>query len=330
MLRPDVWAACTRVYEKRSAKALFVNWDSEYVQRLVQTALEEDIGAGDATVLATIPARATGKARIIARAGLVCAGLPMAEKVFRALDPEMKMEQRVHDGELVSKGTVLLHLHGKARAILTGERTALNFLSRLCGIATMVHHFVGKIQGTRARIRDTRKTTPGLRLLEKYAVKTGGGTNHRIGLYDAILLKENHIALSGGVKQALDQAHSYAALHSKPDALTAYEEAVPSRASDTVLPIQIEVRDAKELREALSAGAEAVLLDNMSPAEAKQCVELAPELAPRGVGEISGGITLENFRAYAETGADFLSSGTLTHSAPAANLSLLVDSIEDK
>ena len=306
-----------------------MNWDSEYVQRSVQTALEEDIGAGDATVLATIPARATGKARIIARAGLVCAGLPMAEKVFRALDPEMKMEQRVHDGESVNKGKVLLHLHGKARAILTGERTALNFLGRLCGIATMVHHFVENIQGTRAKIRDTRKTTPGLRLLEKYAVKKGGGTNHRIGLYDAILLKENHIALAGGVKQALDQAHSYAALHFKPDALTAYEEAVPSRVSDTVLPIQIEVRDEHELREALSAGAEAILLDNMSPAEAKRSVDLARQIRPDFVVEISGGIALDNVRAYAETGADFLSSGSLTHSAPAADLSLLVDSIEE-
>ena len=307
-----------------------MNWDSEYVQRLVQTALEEDIGAGDATVLATIPARATGKARIIAREDLLCAGLPMAERVFRALDPAMKMDLHVHDGELVNKGTVLLHLDGKARAILTGERTALNFLGRLCGIATMVHRFVEKIQGTRARVRDTRKTTPGLRLLEKYAVKKGGGINHRIGLYDAILLKENHIALAGGVRQALDQAHSYAALHSKPDALTAYEEAVPSRASDTVLPIQIEVRNEYELREALSAGAEAILLDNMTPAEAKRRVALTREIRPDCVVEISGGITLENVRAYAETEADFLSSGALTHSAPAANLTLLVDSIADK
>jgi nicotinate-nucleotide pyrophosphorylase (carboxylating) len=307
-----------------------LNWDSEYVRRLVETALEEDIGAGDATVLATIPARATGKARILAREAMVCAGLPMAERVFRSLDPEIKIEPRVQDGNLAAKGTVLLHLDGRARAILTGERTALNFLGRLSGIATMVHHFVERIQGTRARIRDTRKTTPGLRLLEKYAVKAGGGTNHRIGLYDAILLKENHIALAGGVKQALDQAHSYAALHSKPDALTAYEEAVPSRATDTVLPIQIEVRDERELREALSAGAESVLLDNMTPAKAKQNVELARNLRPECVVEISGGITLDNVHAYAETGADFLSSGTLTHSAPAANLSLLVDSIEDK
>jgi len=307
-----------------------LNWDSEYVQRLVQTALEEDIGAGDATVLATISARATGKARILAREDLVCAGLPMVERVFRALDPEMRIALYVHDGERAAKSTMLLHLDGKARAILTGERTALNFLGRLCGIATMVHHFVEQIRGTHARIRDTRKTTPGLRLLEKYAVKTGGGTNHRIGLYDAILLKENHIALAGGVKPALDQAHSYAALHCKPDALTAYEEAVPSRASDTVLPIQIEVRDERELREALAAGAESVLLDNMTPAEAKHVVELARRLHPECVVEISGGITLENVRAYAESGADFLSSGALTHSAPAANLSLLVDSIEDK
>jgi nicotinate-nucleotide pyrophosphorylase (carboxylating) len=307
-----------------------MNWDSEYVQRLVQTALEEDVGAGDATVLATIPAKAIGKARILAREDVVCAGLPMAERVFRMLDTEMQIEQRVQEGARVPKGNVLLHLNGKARAILTGERASLNFLGRLCGIATVVHQFVEKITGTRARIRDTRKTTPGLRLLEKYAVKTGGGTNHRIGLYDAILLKENHIALAGGVKAALDQANAYAALHAKPSALTAYEEAVPARATDTVLPIQIEVRDERELREALAAGAESVLLDNMSPAEAKQCVAIARSLQPQCIVEISGGITLENVRAYAETGADFLSSGSLTHSAPAANLSLLVDSIEDK
>jgi nicotinate-nucleotide pyrophosphorylase (carboxylating) len=307
-----------------------MNWDSEYVQRLVQTALEEDVGAGDATVLATIPAKAIGKARIPAREDMVCAGLPMAERVFLTLDPEMQIEQRVQEGAVVLRGDVLLYLNGKARAILTGERASLNFLGRLCGIATLVHQFVEKIAGTRARIRDTRKTTPGLRLLEKYAVKTGGGTNHRIGLYDAILLKENHIALAGGVKAALDQANAYAALHAKPGALTAYEEAIPARATDTVLPIQIEVRDERELHEALSAGAESVLLDNMTPAEARQCVTIARSLQPECTVEVSGGITLENVRAYAETGADFLSSGSLTHSAPAANLSLLVDSIEDK
>lgn len=307
-----------------------MNWDSEYVQRLVLTALEEDVGAGDATVLATISAKAIGRARILAREELICAGLPMAQRVFHALDPEIKIEALVQEGDLVPKGAVLLHLDGKARAILTGERTALNFLARLCGIATLVHQFAQAVSGTRARIRDTRKTTPGLRLLEKYAVKTGGGTNHRIGLYDAILLKENHIALAGGVRHALDQANAYAALHAKPSALTAYEEAVPARATDTVLPVQIEVRNEEELRQALAAGAEAVLLDNMTPLEAASCVALARQLQHECTVEISGGINLENVRAYAETGADFLSSGSLTHSAPAANLSLLVDSIEDK
>src|SRR2546430_6885148 len=307
-----------------------MNWDTEYVSELVRCALAEDVGSGDATVLATIPASAIGHAHIVAKQDLVCAGLPMAKAVFRALDPTMQIEFRAQHSDGVSRGHDLLHLDGSARAILTGERTALNFLAHLSGIATLTRKFVERLAGTNTRIRDTRKTTPGLRLLEKYAVKTGGGTNHRIGLYDAILLKENHLALAGGVKQALDQANSYSALHAKPVALTAYEEAVPSRAADTVLPIQIEVRDERELREAISAGAEAVLLDNMTPAEAKRCVELARELRRECVVEISGGITLENVRAYAETGADFLSSGTLTHSAPAANLSLLVDSIEDK
>src|SRR5258708_15800120 len=173
-----------------------MNWDSEYVQRLVESALEEDSGGGNATVVATIPARATGKARIVAREDLVCAGLPMAERVFRALDPDMKIELRVKDGDLVPKGTVMLHLDGKARAVLTGERTALNFLGRLCGIATMVHRFVEAIRGTRALIRDTRKTTPGLRLLEKYPGKKGGRTNPPIGLYHPLLLKQNHLPLA--------------------------------------------------------------------------------------------------------------------------------------
>src|SRR5215831_5934899 len=248
-----------------------MNWDSEYVQRLVQTALEEDVGAGDATVLATIPAKAIGKARILTREDLICAGLPMAERVFRSLDPEIRIEQRVEEGALVRKGLVLLHLEGKARAILTGERASLNFLARLCGIATLVHQFVEKIAGTRARIRDTRKTTPGLRLLEKYAVKSGGGTNHRIGLYDAILLKENHIALAGGIKVALDKAHTYVAPKSPPPrTASAYDAAGldPEVVGPAPLAVEIEVRDGRELLEALKAGAEAVLLDNMTPVRA--------------------------------------------------------------
>jgi nicotinate-nucleotide pyrophosphorylase (carboxylating) len=307
-----------------------MDWDSSYVGDLIAQALAEDIGPGDATVAATIPAHAIGRARIVAKQDLVCAGLPLAEGVFHTLDPQMKLERRAEEGQLVHKGHDLLHLNGKASAILTGERTALNFLGRLSGIATLTHQFVEQLAGGRAKMRDTRKTTPGLRLLEKYAVKMGGGANHRIGLYDTILLKENHIALAGGVKAALDQAHTYASLHMSPRATTAYEAVgqIPSHSEAASLPIQIEVRNAAELREALSVGAAAVLLDNMTPDQARACVQIARGIRADCIVEISGGITLANARAYAETGADYLSSGALTHSAPNADMSLLVDSLQ--
>jgi nicotinate-nucleotide pyrophosphorylase (carboxylating) len=226
----------------------------------------------------------------------------------------------------------IVQIRGNARAILTGERTALNFLAHLCGIATLTRRFVEQLAATKTRIRDTRKTTPGLRALEKYAVKTGGGANHRFGLYDAILLKENHIALAGGIKAALDKAHTYTAPKAPPPrTASAYDAAGldPEVVGPGPLPVQIEVRDVRELIEAIGAGAEAVLLDNMSPERAAECVKIARGLRGDCVIEISGGINLENARAYAEAGADFLSSGMLTHSAPAANLSLLVDSIEE-
>lgn len=309
-----------------------MDWNSADITRLLAQALAEDAGSGDVTVAATIPANATGKAHIIAKQELVCAGLPLAERVFCMLDPEMDVQLRMGDGQLVSKGEELLHLSGRASAILTGERTALNFLGHLSGIATLTHQFVAGLAGTSAKIRDTRKTTPGLRLLEKYAVKMAGGTNHRIGLYDAILLKENHIALAGGVRAALDQAHAYASLRMNPQAMTAYE-AVGADASTHGaggLTIQIEVRNEAELREALSAGAECLLLDNMSPEAARACVSIVRSIRPSCIVEISGGITLENARSYALTGADYLSSGALTHSARAADVSLLVDNIEEK
>lgn len=306
-----------------------MNWHSPELEALIATALAEDVGPGDATVAATIPPFAVGSAHILAKQDTVCAGLPLAEKVFRALDPRMQVDFRAQDGQHLKKSSDLLHLTGKASAILTGERTALNFLGRLCGIATLTQLFVQQLAGTRAKIRDTRKTTPGLRVLEKYAVKMGGGTNHRIGLYDAILLKENHIAVAGGVKAALDRAHAYASSQMKPDAATAYEAAgsAPRLHEARSLSIQIEVRNESELREALGAGAESVLLDNLTPEHARHCVEIVRAIRPSVVVEISGGITLQNARAYAETGADFLSSGALTHSAPNADLSLLMDSI---
>jgi len=310
-----------------------MNWNSEYINDLVRRALDEDVGRGDATTQAAVAPRAAAGARILARQTLVCAGLPMAEKVFRSLDPEIQVTCIHNEGSFVEPGTEIVHMQGNARAILTGERTALNFLAHLCGIATLTKSFVEQLATTRTRIRDTRTTLPGLRLLEKYAVMTGGGTNHRFGLYDAILLKENHIALAGGIKPALDKAHSWASLKVPPPrTASAYDAAGldPEVAGPGPLPIQIEVRNEQELREAIGAGAEAVLLDNMSPENARRCVAVAKTLRPDCVVEISGGITLENVHAFAETGADFLSAGMLTHSAPAANLSLLVDIVEEK
>jgi len=309
-----------------------INWDSAAIVNFVRKALEEDIGPGDATSLATISATAAGRARIIARAPLVCAGLPLVQLVFREVDPAMKVDFLARDGDCVEQPRDVVRCQGRARAILAGERTALNFLAHLSGIATLTRRFVEKLAGTKTKIRDTRKTTPGLRMLEKYAVRMGGGANHRIGLFDAILLKENHIALAGGVKAALDKAYAYASSQITPRELSAYEATAGATrgGEDPSLSVQIEVRDERELREALQAGAQAVLLDNMKPDQARRCVEMVRGMHKDCVVEISGGITLESARAYAETGADFLSSGALTHSAPAADFSLLVDRLEDK
>jgi nicotinate-nucleotide pyrophosphorylase (carboxylating) len=306
-----------------------MNWPSEQIDDLVRRALAEDVGAGDATTASIVPTGTPAKAKIFARQALVCAGLPIAETVFRALDREIRIGCLHKEGASVEAGAELVEIAGEARAILTGERTALNFLARLCGIATLTRRFVEEVAGTQARIRDTRKTTPGLRALEKYAVKAGGGVNHRFGLYDAILIKENHIASAGGVKAALDRAHAFTSLKmAAPRAASAYDAAGmnPLVSGPGPLSIQIEVRNEGELREALDAGAESVLLDNMTAEVARRCVTLARNLRRDCAIEISGGITLENVRAYAETGADFLSSGALTHSAPSANLSLLVES----
>ncbi len=308
-----------------------MNWDSPEISALVRGALKEDIGSGDVTRMALVPRPASARARIIAKQELVAAGLPIAERVFRALDTHIVFTALAQEGAAVRKGETLAELSGSAAAVLSGERTALNFLARLCGIATLARKFVDALAGTRAQIRDTRKTTPLLRALEKYAVRTGGGANHRFGLYDAILIKENHIALAGGVKPALDRAHAFAAQAGDTGReMTAYESYRPAESKPSgqqALPVQIEVRDEAELREALSCGAEAILLDNQTPAEAARLVSMARRLRPDCVIEISGGITLSNVRAYAEAGADFLSSGALTHSAPAADLTLLVETI---
>jgi len=305
-----------------ASSSLQFDWDAPSVAALVRATLDEDIGRGDLTTLATVPPNVLARARIIAKQDLVLAGLPLAERIFRALDSAIRLRSNYAESAQVSRGSEVAQIEGHAAAILTGERTALNFLAHLCGIATLTHRFVEAIAGTRARIRDSRKTTPLLRGLEKYAVRAGGGSNHRFGLFDAILLKENHIALAGGITAALARAKQFAASRVKAGSeMTAYES---FRAPEAPIPIQIEVRDESELREALAAGADSVMLDNVSPAEAARLAGIVRAGRPACLVEVSGGVTLATARAYAEAGVDFISVGALTHSAPAADLSLLV------
>lgn len=296
---------------------------------LIQAAIEEDVGSCDLTTSALVPADRVARARIVAKQNLVVAGLPVAERVFRALDSDVRFAAHYEDGTQVPAGAAVAAIEGRAHAILSGERTALNFLAHLSGISTLTGQFVKAIAGTRARIRDTRKTLPGLRALEKWAVRVGGGTNHRFSLFDAILIKENHIAIAGGVAEALRRAKTHTAItQPAPREMTGCEPfRVPENRGS--VPIQVEVRNEAELREALDAGAELLLLDNVSPAEAARLVAIARRERPDCVVEVSGGITLATVRAYAEGGVDFISVGALTHSAPAADLSLLVEPTHD-
>ena len=265
---------------------------------LVRRALAEDVGDGDATTEATVPADARARARIVQKAPGVIFGLDAAEAVFRELDADVRVERRVAEGEWREGGEVL-EAEGSARALLTAERTALNLLGRLSGVATAAARAAREVDGTSARVLDTRKTTPGLRALEKAAVAAGGATNHRFGLFDAILIKENHAAAAGGITEAIRAAR----------------ELRPG------LPLEVEVRDRAEVDEALAAGAPRLLLDNMGVDELRATVE---HVAGRAELEASGGITLDGLREVAETGVDFISLGALTHSAPTLDLSLLL------
>jgi nicotinate-nucleotide pyrophosphorylase (carboxylating) len=308
-----------------------MDWNSAEIAFFVQAALDEDIGAGDLTARAIVPATAGARAQILARRALVVAGLPLAERVFRALDGAARIEMRISEGEEAPANGVLARVECGARAMLTGERTALNLLCHLSGVATLTREFVRAIAGTKTKIRDTRKTLPLLRRLEKYAVRMGGGENHRMGLYDAILIKENHIAAAGSVREALRRARAFLPCPNGRPETTAYESfAPPSHGGtwDEAVPIQIEVRNEAELREALAAGADSLLLDNTTPGEAARLVAMARSMRPACALELSGGVTLENVRAFAATGADYIAVGALTHSAPAADLSLLVESPE--
>jgi nicotinate-nucleotide pyrophosphorylase (carboxylating) len=272
------------------------------LRALVRLALAEDLDAGDLTTRRLFPRAIRAKAVILAKQPAVIAGLPAARAVFRAVDPRVRVAFLVRDGARVEPGTVVATLSGDGRSILAGERVALNFLQHLSGIATLTRRFVDAVQGTRAVILDTRKTIPGLRALEKYAVRTGGGRNHRMNLSDGILIKDNHIALAGDLRSAVKAAKRRPGTGRRPPH-----------------PIEVEATTLEEVREALEAGAEIILLDNMPVAAIKEAVLL---IGTRVKTEVSGGVHLHNVREIAATGVDAISIGALTHSAPAADLSL--------
>jgi nicotinate-nucleotide pyrophosphorylase (carboxylating) len=271
------------------------------IKRIIQLALEEDIGSGDITGRATIPAEIQANGHFLAKSTGVISGLEVARQVFAEVDDAIVLDQVVHDGDHVSPGTVLAYLSGPARSLLAGERVALNFVQRLSGVATATARYVDTVQGTRARIIDTRKTTPGMRVLEKEAVRHGGGHNHRFGLADGILIKDNHLAAIGGPDRIAR-------------AIVAAREIAPH-----TMRIEVEVTSLAELDQALAANADVVLLDNMTIVEMTEAVQ---RTAGRALLEASGGITLETVRQVAETGVDLISSGALTHSAPSLDISL--------
>jgi nicotinate-nucleotide pyrophosphorylase (carboxylating) len=270
------------------------------LDRVVSEALMEDVGVGDLTTLATVSADAHAEGQILARAGGVVAGLPVAQRVFHRLDPAVEFRPQVTEGAPVRPGQTIARVFGRAHPILTGERVALNFLQHLSGIATRTSQFVQLTQGTRARITDTRKTVPGMRALAKYAVRVGGGSNHRQGLYDAVLIKENHIAAAGGIGAAVNKARAYA---------------------PHTVRIEVEARDMREVDQALDAGADVILLDNMTAEQIRLAVE---HIGARALTEASGGVSEETVAAIAATGVDIISVGALTHSVTALDLSLVL------
>jgi nicotinate-nucleotide pyrophosphorylase (carboxylating) len=275
---------------------------AEDVRRLVRAALNEDVGAGDVTSEATIALDAQARAQMVARQALTLAGVEIAEMVFAEISPDTRVTRRARDGQRLERGDVMLEVAGPARAILAGERVALNFLQRLSGVATLTAQYVEAVRGTGAQILDTRKTTPGLRSLEKYAVTCGGGKNHRMGLFDMVLIKDNHLAALSG---------------EKPNAITAAVRR--ARRKYPHFKVEVEADTPEQVQQAVDAGADIILLDNMSIEQLRAAVHL---VAGRAKTEASGGITLQSARAIAETGVDFLSVGALTHSATAVDIGL--------
>jgi nicotinate-nucleotide pyrophosphorylase (carboxylating) len=306
-----------------------MDWNSDYITDLIARALQENerVDAASASAIASANSAASG--RIIARQEMVVAGLPLATKVFSVFDSRMRVETLAQDGAVVDSGQELLRLRGTVAAILTGQRTALFFLEWLSGIATLTHSYVLEVAGSGAKICCTQKTTPGLRMLEQYAVGAGGGSNPGAGSVQIMRITVSHIAVAGGVKAALDYAHAYAALRMQPQAMTAYEAvgSIPNAQEANSLSIRVEVRNELELREAVASGADWVTLKNLASAEVRSFVALARSIRSDCIVEVAGDIALQDAREYAETGPDFLAVAALTRSAPRASVRLLVDGI---
>lgn len=279
--------------------------DSQFwaeVDRIIGQALNEDLGDGDHTSLSTVPAEAKGKAVLTAKEDGVIAGVPIAERVFKAVDKNIRFTVLKEDGEEIYAGDEIFKVEGASISLLSAERLALNFLQRMSGIATVTRRMCDRIEGSHAKILDTRKTTPNLRLLEKYSVKVGGGENHRFGLFDMILIKDNHIDFAGGISEAVKACHGYLKKHEKD------------------LKIEIEVRNFKELEEVMkTGGVNRIMLDNFSPQELKEAVA---KIKGKFETEASGGITIDTIRDYAHSGVDYISVGALTHHIKSLDLSL--------
>ncbi len=273
----------------------------ELNDRLIDLAFAEDIGDGDHTTLCCIPQDAMGKSKLLIKEEGILAGVEIAKEVFRRFDPEMKVEVLMQDGTRVKPGDVAMIVTGRVQSLLQTERLMLNILQRMSGIATMTHKYVERLAGTKTRVLDTRKTTPGMRMLEKAAVKIGGGVNHRIGLFDMILLKDNHVDFAGGIANAINRCHAY----------------LKEKGKD--LKIEIEVRNLDELQQVLDmGGVDRIMLDNFSVADTRKAVEM---IGGRFETESSGGITFDTLRDYAECGVDFISVGALTHSVKGLDMS---------
>lgn len=273
----------------------------ELVDRLIDLSFAEDIGDGDHTTLCCIPEDAMGKSKLLIKEDGILAGVEIAKEVFNRFDPTMQVEVLIGDGTMVKKGDVAMIVTGKVRSLLQTERLMLNIMQRMSGIATMTSKYVERLKGTHTRVLDTRKTTPGMRMLEKQAVKIGGGCNHRIGLFDMILLKDNHVDFSGGIANAINRCHDY----------------LKQKGLD--LKIEIEVRNFDELKQAMDCGGiDRIMLDNFSVADTKKAVEI---VGGKYETESSGGITFDTLRDYAECGVDFISVGALTHSVKGLDMS---------